>query len=73
LELSPTALLEFPQINNEKCTLTMYNSQGILVRKIENITTNKITIEKDNLMNGLFFVQLQSDQQIISTGKLIVE
>ncbi len=51
----------------------MYNSQGILVRKIENITTNKITIEKDNLMNGLFFVQLQSDQQIISTGKLIVE
>ncbi len=66
-------IFEFENPKNENHTLTIYDPQGRLVRKISDITTNKIEIDRQNLSSGLFFFQLKKDRQIIKTGKLAIE
>jgi hypothetical protein len=64
---------EYINPNKESCTLTIYDIQGQLKRTINNITANKVIIEKESLTNGLYFYILKSKENIVTTGKLIVE
>jgi len=64
--------LEFDNLKNENCTLTLYNSYGKFVRTISDITTDKIEIQRQNLADGLYFFQLRTDQQVIRSGKFIL-
>ena len=50
--------LEFSNSNHEEFTLTIYNTQGQLVRKMNNITSEKIEI--DNISDGFYFYRLES-------------
>lgn len=65
--------LEFKNKTKEHCTLTLYNVCGQLVRTIDNITNEKVEIEKNNLINGFYFFQLQASGQILASGKLVIE
>lgn len=71
--LSQYATIEFENPKSENCTLTIYNTSGQLVQTITDITTNKIEIERQNLLKGLYFFRLHIDRQVIANGKLMVE
>ncbi len=73
---NPTAhfsILEFTNPTRQNCTLTLYDLNGQLVKTINNITEEKVKIERHNLSNGFYFFQLLTDKQIIASGKLIIE
>ena len=53
-------------------TLTIDNCFGQTVKQIKNISGQTITLYRDNLPSGLYFLRLTQDNQVIATKKLIV-
>ena len=53
-------------------TLTVYNSQGQKVKEIKNITGLAVTVQRDNLPVGLYFLRLTEDNKTFATEKLII-
>ena len=53
-------------------TLTVYNSSGQQVKQINNISGQIITLHRDNLSNGLYFLCLTQDNKIFATDKLVI-
>lgn len=53
-------------------TLTLYNTNGQHVRKLDHITGTKIVLQRDNLPAGLYVVRLTQDGSIIATDRLVV-
>ena len=70
---SQRATLEFNNSRQESHTLTLYDTQGRIIKKMINIKTDKVTIEKENFPSGLYFFQLFNGNQVIFTGKLIIK
>jgi dienelactone hydrolase len=56
----------------DKATLTVYNCYGKIVREITNISGNTVTLNRDNLRNGLYFIRLVQDNKQIGTQKIII-
>ncbi len=71
--MSDYSILEFKNPKKENHTLKLYDVQGRIERTITNIKSNQVIINKDNLINGLYFFQLSTDKRTSITGKLIVE
>ena len=67
------ATLQFDNPTKDNCTLTVYNIQGQVVQTITNITKEKVEIERQNLVSGLYYFQLQTDKLVVATGKLMIE
>jgi len=67
------ATFEFYNPNKETHHLLIYNVFGQLVLSIYNITTKQAKIERGNLTDGFYFFQLQTNRQVIATGKFIIE
>jgi len=65
--------INFENLKNKEFTLKIINIQGLLIRTIDNITTGQVKIERNNLVNGLYFFQLLSESQVIASGKLLIE
>lgn len=65
-----TTLQTIVFLNN--AVLTIYNSYGQLVKKIDKLSGHTINLQRDNLSSGLYFFNLTQDNKIISTNKLIV-
>jgi len=65
--------LEFNNPYNYLHMLTIYDSQGKLVRTVSNISSNTITISRKNLMSGLYLFQLSSELEIKGTGRLVIK
>jgi hypothetical protein len=53
-------------------TLTIYNPQGQVVRQIDDITGRTITLNRDNLSSGFYFLHLTEDNKIIATDKIMI-
>jgi len=53
-------------------TLTFYNSYGQQVKQIKNISEQTITINRDNLISGMYIMQLTQDNKIFATDKLVI-
>jgi len=64
---STTLQTETP-LNN--ATLTLYNSYGQIVQQLTNINGQSVTIFRDNLSNGLYFMRLTEDNRLITAKKL---
>jgi hypothetical protein len=64
--------LSFPSVS-DKTTFTLYNTNGQLVKTIDNITGGQLTIHRDNLATGLYYFMLRTNDSIIATGKLLTE
>ncbi len=69
---SDYATIEFEN-NNEIYSISIFNVLGEEVQILSNITSNKITINRKNLANGVYFYQLYSNNKIRSIGKFIIE
>jgi hypothetical protein len=52
--------------------ISIYNSLGGLVRKEENLFCSQITIKRNELPPGIYFLLLQNDQQILSRIKITI-
>lgn len=55
-----------------KAILTIYNSFGQTVAQIKNINGQTITLHRDNLPTGIYFIHLTQDNKVIATDKLII-
>ena len=53
-------------------TMTVYNSFGQRVKKIENISGQTVTIFRENLSSGVYFIRLLQDNKTISVNKLVI-
>lgn len=53
-------------------TLTVYNTNGQIVKQKNDISGNLHTLYRDDLPNGLYLIELSQDQKIIRTDKLIL-
>lgn len=67
---SKTVLQTEGSLNN--AILTVYNSFGQTVKEIKNIKGTEVTLEKNNLPSGLYFVRLTQNNKIITADKLII-
>jgi uncharacterized delta-60 repeat protein len=56
----------------ENATLSIYNSFGQLVKYIKSINGQSITISRENLPKGLYFVNIFQDNKSIAIEKIIV-
>lgn len=53
-------------------TLTIYNSLGQKVKEIKNISGKTVTLFRDNLSSGLYYIQMRQDNKVFATVKLII-
>lgn len=53
-------------------SLTLYNSFGLQVKQIKNNSGQTITLHRDNLPSGLYFIRLTQDNKTSTTNKLII-
>lgn len=58
---------------SEISKLFIYDMTGKLVRSVETSSNNIVTIERGNLMEGLYFYQLTSTKGAITSGKFIIQ
>jgi len=54
----------------DKAILTVYNSYGQKVKEIKNISGQTVTLYRDNLSMGLYFIRLTQDNKTILSDKL---
>lgn len=64
---------EFDNTGNENHSLDLYDNQGRVVKTVNNITTNKITINTGALASGLYFYQLRTSSEVRFSDMLTVE
>ncbi|HZV70799.1 MAG TPA: T9SS type A sorting domain-containing protein [Saprospiraceae bacterium] len=64
-------ILKFENQGQEIYSLKLFDAQGRLVRKYEQIASGEIRIERENLIPGLFIFRLEKDHKLVGTGKLI--
>ena len=57
----------------QKASVRLYNAQGRLVREINNLSGDTVTISRGNLQSGLYLVQLSEAGEIIKTAKIMVD
>ncbi len=53
-------------------TLTVYNSFLQKVKQIKNISGQTIVLDRDNLPNGLYFLQLTQESKTIAVDKIVI-
>lgn len=63
-------MFEFENPGHESLTFKLYSSQGLLVRAINNITSDKVKVKRKNLASGTYVFILHDDKKILAQGKL---
>jgi hypothetical protein len=53
-------------------TLTVYNSIGQQVKQIKNISGQAITLSRENIPSGLYFIRVSQDNKTFGTEKLLI-
>ncbi len=64
------------KLNNDQCndiTFVLYNVMGGEAMRMQGITDKKLTFNRGNLPNGVYFYKLTSEDGIIGTGKLFIQ
>jgi len=56
-----------------QATIKITDVLGKTVKVLNNIETNEIYLEKENLSNGIYFYQLIENNTVLTTGKFVVE
>ncbi|MBW7846010.1 MAG: T9SS type A sorting domain-containing protein [Bacteroidia bacterium] len=59
-------------MNFKNTTLNVYNFAGQTVKQIDNFAGQTILFNRDNLPNGLYYIQLKQDNNVIFTDKIII-
>ncbi len=62
----------FTNVSLKDATLTLYNVYGQAVKHLENISGQTITLNRDNLLDGVYFIRIIEDNKIITASKLVI-
>lgn len=65
-------ILISPEINTQGMSVTIYDVTGRVIRKVET-NEHKITIDRTSMVNGIYFYELKTNNNVIKTGKIIIE
>jgi hypothetical protein len=68
--ISSTTIQTSGNLNN--ATLTICNSYGQTVKQVNNISGQTVSLSRDNLPSGLYFIRLTKKNEIIAVEKLII-
>jgi len=68
---SSIVTIEFDNPTHEKHTINIYNYIGECVKSINNIYSNKLVVKMENLSDGMYFIELRNNQEIIAIEKII--
>ncbi len=68
-----SATLTFENSRNITHTLTLFDTQGRIMRTIIGIHSDRVEIERQNLTGGMYFFQLSTDKRVVALGKLIIK
>jgi len=68
---SNSTTIEFPNPNFEEYQLIVTDISGKVVRLINNITVNKVSLYQDNLSEGFYLIELQGPK--IYRGKILIQ
>ncbi|MEI6765744.1 MAG: T9SS type A sorting domain-containing protein [Bacteroidota bacterium] len=52
--------------------LIIYNLYGQQVKQMKNISAQKITLHRDNIPCGMYFIRLTQDDKVIATERLVI-
>jgi hypothetical protein len=58
--------------NLKNATLTIYNSYGKALKQMKNISGQNISLTRENLPSGIYFIRLTDENKIIAVDKLII-
>ncbi len=58
--------------NLENATLTIYNQYGESLMQVKNISGQTVSLSRDNLPSGIYFIRLTEENKIIAADKLII-
>jgi hypothetical protein len=58
--------------NFQNATLTIYNSYGQPLKQVKNISGNTVSLSRDNLPSGIYFIRQAKEKKIIAATKLII-
>ena len=58
---------------NERLTLVLYDLLGQVVREIKGNSNEEITVDRNQLSEGMYFVSVQRDGQVIGSAKILFE
>jgi hypothetical protein len=83
LSISPNPFSSSTTLHTDKvfenATLIVYNSLGQQVKQIKNINGQTITLQRDNLPSGLYFIRLitpspegEGRAEVVATDKLVI-
>ena len=77
LKIDPNPLTEYATLifNNpdgRNFELTIYNAQSQVVQHIDNITSDRIRIERNGLPSGFYYYRLRNTSNIVYNGKFII-
>ena len=53
-------------------TILIHNYMGLPVHEISNVNSSPVRIENSDLSNGVYFVKIYQDHQLLVTEKLLV-
>lgn len=67
------SVLHFNNALHNKYQLSLYNMEGKLLSKTENITGSEVTIERKDMPAGIYFYQLMDDDGKGTRGKIVME
>lgn len=68
---SESTVLQFEHKQNQHATLAIYDRYGRLVKQVQNITSNSLTINRDDMTTGFYLYTLSIGTKAHS-GKLVV-
>lgn len=53
--------------------IIIYNSTGIMVKEIHNASGHSITVQRDNLSSGIYYLVITKNGKMIGTNKILIE
>lgn len=71
--MNDQAVVEFSNETGAAFTLTVTSITGQTLNRVEGIRSNRVTIERDRMAPGLYFVTLSDDQGMKFTRKIVIE
>lgn len=66
-------IIEFENEHSETCIFTLFDITGNVVLRIDNIITDKIKIERNNLIRGVYIFKIENKTNQNIQGKLLIE
>jgi PKD repeat protein len=65
--------IQFRNANCEAHTLDIYDARGRLVRKYEGIYGEKVVVDKQALLPGIYLYSLKKESGNVSSGKMVIQ